>query len=216
MSELLREIQEDIRNERLERLWHSFGRLMIGASVAVIAITIVVVVWQDHKKDYASAQTSQFIKGLDRFKVEDYDGAVEVFQGLAADTGSSYYGMAMLHKAEAELLRGDREAAARTYGTLAAQGGGMDTRAFSDLAKILSASSPEKLITPDKDSPFYYTQSEWKAWQLMQKGDREGAIAIFTELRGAESVPHSLRERAGLVLEHLGVEAPAPKVASNE
>lgn len=212
MNELLRELEEDIRNERLERLWNSFGKLIMAASVAVIVVTVIVVVWQNRKHEYATTQTSQFIKGLDRFKVEDYSGALEVFTDLAADEQSPYYGIAMLHKAKAHRLHNDIEAARKTYQALAEHSSNESNKTFTELARILAADSADKLIDPPKDSPFFYTQTDWRAWQLMQKGDKQEAIGIFTALRDDEHTPPSQRERVKQVLEHLGVETPPAKV----
>ena len=46
MNELVREIEEDIRQERIDRLWRSFGKGMVGLSIAVILTTVAVVMVQ--------------------------------------------------------------------------------------------------------------------------------------------------------------------------
>jgi hypothetical protein len=215
MSELLRELQEDIRNEKLERLWHSFGKLMIAASIAVVLVTIAVVIWQDRKQAYVTSQTSQFIKGLDRFNVEDYKGAIAVFSGLAEDEHSSYFGMAMLRKAQAQILSGDKPGAMKTYEALADQGGGEENRVFIELARIIVADTPAKLIDVDSDSPLFHTESEWKAWQLYGQGKKQEAMEIFAALRDDERAPSTLRDRAGQVIQHIATKS-AMRVTGNE
>jgi hypothetical protein len=211
MSELLRELEEDIRNEKYERLWHSLGKLMIAASIGVVLVTIAVVVWQDRKQAYATNQTSQFIKGLDRFNVEDYKGAIVVFSALAEDEHSSYFGMAMLRKAQAQILSGDKNGAMKTYQALVDQGGGEENRVFIELARIIVADTPAKLIDVDSDSPLYHTQSEWKAWQLYGQGKKKEAVEVFAALRDDERAPSTLRDRATQVIQHISPDMAAPR-----
>jgi hypothetical protein len=206
MNELLRELEADIRNEKLQRLWHSFGKMMIAASIVIIVVTIGVVIWQEHEQSVAAEQTSQFIKGLDRLNVEDYRGAIAVFGAMTKDDDSPYYGMAMLRKAQAEALSGDKDAALATYQALARHDGSGHNAAFVDLGKMLAADN-KTLVEPKKGSPLYYTQSEWKGWQLMQQGKKQDAAKIFLALRDDENTPATLRERMVQVLQYVAPEA---------
>lgn len=190
MSELLREIEEDIRRERLDKLWHDFGRIMVWVSVAIVLVTVGVVIWQERKQAYAEAQTGQFIRGLDRMGVEDYQGAISAFSALAADDSSPYYGLAMLRKAGAQTKLGDRDGAAATYRTLAKK-----NDVFGELAMMLSADNNTILPQPSPDAPLYYSLSEWRGWQLLQQGKKDEAVSLFIALRDDPNVPHSLRAR---------------------
>ncbi len=114
MSELFEEIKEDIRRERFEKLWNSFGKIMVGISIAVIVATVAIVV--DGRTINRRApwnRPAQFIKGVDRMNVEDYKGAVAAFDALTTDERSPYYGLAMLRKAQAQNCCGDKDGAAQ-------------------------------------------------------------------------------------------------------
>lgn len=204
MNELVREIEEDMRRERAQRLWSRFGRMLVWASVGVIAVTAAIVLWQDHKRSQAAVQTAQFIRGINRLGVEDYKGAIEVFDALTKNENSPYYGMAMLRKAQAQAALGKKEEAVKTYQTLAKRKG-----LFSDLAKVL-AGAPER---PDRSSPFYYTQSEAIAWQLAGQGKTGEAADILAALAADEKTPTSQRERVSQALHYL---APGKKALSDE
>jgi len=200
MNEILREIEEDIRRERLDRLWARFGKAMVAASIAIVAVTIVVVVVQNHRQSVAMEKTATFIKGVDRINIEDYKGAIPVFDELAQESSSSYYGLAMLRKAQAQKGLKDTAGAATTYQELASHEGH-----FSDLATML-APQKDKLIEPKKDSPFYYSQREWKGWQLMEQGKKDDAAGQFAALYEDESAPYSMRERLYEVLHQIAPE----------
>jgi hypothetical protein len=208
MNELIREIEDDIRREKFDRLWQRFGRIMVGVSIVVVLVTIAVVVMQNQKQSQAMELTSEYIRGIDRMNVEDFKGAISVFDSIAANDKSPYYGMALLQKAKAQESLGDKTGAAKTYEQLASQ-----SSAFGELSKLLSASANNSIIEPVKTSPFYYTQSEWKAWQLVGQGKKDDAVAVFMTLREDIEAPSTLRQRVNDALQHL---APQKLLASNK
>ena len=202
MSELFAELQEDMRQERLQKLWNSFGKVMVAISLVVILITIVVVTVESHRRSVAMRQTSQFMSAIDRLSVEDYKGAIALFSAMAEDESSPYYGMAMLHKAEAEEASGNKDAAEKTYAALASH-----DQVFGALAALrLTGKQPE----PDRNSPFYYTLLERQAWQLVQENGKDKALKLFTDLRDDNNAPSSLRERANEALQYLSPLPEAP------
>lgn len=196
MNELIREIEDDIRRERFEQLWQNLGKIMVAISIAVVLATVVVVMVQNHKQARAMEQTGQFIKGLDRFNAGDYKSAIADFSQLAEDDSSPYYGMAMLRKAQAQNASGDKDGAAKTYKALAAH-----DKVFGELAAMRDA---DMVAVPDKHSPqkspFYFTLSEWKGWQLMHAGKKDEAVAQFFALRDDDEAPYSMRQRMQDVL----------------
>jgi hypothetical protein len=203
MNELFREIEEDIRRERFDRLWHSFGKVMVAASVGIILFTIVIVIMQSRKQDRAMENTAQFIKGIDRLHIEDYKGAIPVFTDIAADDSSPYYGLAMLRKAQAENALSDHEAADKTYEALARH-----DPVFGALAGLLLPAHNDVTAgkNPPPNTPFYYTESEWKGWRLYQQGKKDDAVSQFLALYEDPSTPSSMRERLSEVLHHIAPE----------
>ncbi len=202
MNELIREIEEDIRKERLQKLWNSFGKTMVRVSVGIVLATIVLVVWQNHRQSVAMEQTSELIKGIDRMNIEDYRGAATIFSGLA-EKKNDYYAITMLHLALAQRRAGDEKAAQETYKTLAAHSGGKDEAAFVELARIMAAGNDPAALAPAKDKPFYHSQSEWKAWQLLKAGKKDEAANIFAMLKQDAATPISIRERAVEMLSYV-------------
>lgn len=198
MNELIREIEEDMRRERFAHLWHRFGRLMVGLSVAVVLVTIVAVVLQNRKENAAMEQTALFIRGIDRMNVEDFKGAIAVFNEFASDSSSSFYGLAMLQKARAQEALDNEKGAAQTYRELADSKG-----VFSHLSALLASSQNGQPVEPDRSSPFYYTQLEWKGWQLLEQGKKPEAVAVFMQIRADLNAPMSMRVRMNEVVQHV-------------
>jgi len=205
MNELLREIEEDIRRERIDKLWGRFGKLMVGMSIAIVLATVVIVIMQNARRTREEQQTAVFMRGMDRLGVADDKGAIAAFTQLTNDDSSSYYGMAMLRKAQAQKDSGDKDGAAKTYAALSAH-----DDAFGELAKMLT--NPDAPLNPQKSSPFYESQSEWQGWQLVKQGKKDEAAKIFMALRDDENAPPSLRERMDVVLQHIAPEKLSEKL----
>lgn len=209
MNELVREIEEDIRRERIDKLWNSFGKVIVGISVLVILATIAVVVYQNHLRSQAMDKTSQLLKGLDRIHIEDFNGAIPIFTKLAGDKGSPYFGIAMLRKAQAEVALGKHEDAFKTYQEIA--GSDPLTAPLAQLLRYTYVSNAELLPQPDKSAALYYTHSEFRGWQLLQQGKKEQAVDQFFALLQDSKAPFTMRERLGEVLQHIAPEKLAEK-----
>ena len=204
MNELVREIEEDIRQERIDRLWRSFGKGMVGLSIAVILTTVAVVMVQDHKRNQAIDQTTQMIKGIDRMNIEDFKGAIPIFDQLASHEDSTYYEWVMLRKAQAELALGQGSETQKIYETLAKR-----DDVVGALAKLLhygNTASNDNVPAPNKNAPLYYTQSEFRAWQLLELGKNDQAVDQFMALWQDSGTPSSLHERVTEILQHIAPE----------
>ncbi len=198
MSELFREIEDDIKRERYDKLWHSFGKVMVGVSLIVILITIGVVIWQNYTQTKAMERTSEFIKGIDRLNIEDYKGAITVFDALSEDPSSSYYGISLLRKAQAQNALSDHEGAYKTYQTLAEH-----DPVFGQLAKLMLPVEGTDVPKPMKGSAFFYTQSEARAWRLLKMGKNDNAVAQFLALYRDKEIPVSMHGRVTEALQYL-------------
>lgn len=201
MSELLRELEEDLQSERLQKLWHSFGKAIIGLSIGIVFLTAAVVVWQNIEQRQRAEMTSQLIKGADRLKVEDYQGAIDTFDTLAGKD-NTYAAMAALRKAQAQAALGANEEAEKTYAQAAKDAVGGNGSAFGDLARLLVAYAQAALSSPG-DSPFIHSFTEQTAWRLLKEGKKEEAAQAFSSLRDNRDAPKSMRQRAAVMLDYL-------------
>ncbi len=216
MSELLRELQEDLHQERLHRLWHSFGKVIIGLSITIILGTVVMVAWQNYSRAKAAGYTGQLMKAADRIKVEDYKGAIVVFDELTKTPGGRYYSIAMLRKAEAQTALGTNDAAMATYRTLAQNSGNDASDSFGALAKLLAANDADAPISVNEDSAFHHSERERRAWQLLAAGKKTEAAHELSLLRDNDAAPQSLRLRAAMALNTLPPAKTDAKAVENE
>lgn len=201
MSELFRELQEDMRAERTTQLWQRFGKSMVWVSVAVVAGTAAGVLWKDYRASEAMKDTNRLIKGVAEYNAGDFKNSIATLDELAKDR-TAQGALAMLHKAEAQKAAGDKEGAEKTLAALAAESK-KDTAAFASLARMKTGTSDAAI---SKDTPFYYSLSESKGWALIEQEKKDEAIAIFDTLYHDEKTPQSMKQRLLLALQHLAPE----------
>jgi hypothetical protein len=208
MNELIREIEEDIRRERFDRLWKSVGKMLVGLSIFIILATVAIEVFKYYSKANNMEKTSIFLKGIERQNSEDYKGAKQFFSEFDMKKDNAIYGLAMLRKAQSEAALLQPEEAIKTYQAL-----GANDKVFGKLAPLFTPTieKPEQTLVlstseaPGK-TPFYYSRSELRAWQLLQQGKKDDAIAEFLKLYNESGIPQSMRERMRNVLNYLAAD----------
>jgi hypothetical protein len=198
MSELFHEIQDDVRAERMNRLWTMFGKYIVGGSIGIVVITIIVVTAQHFAQKAHMAATSEYINALDAYAAKNYAGAAKSLDKLIERNHAAFRDMAIVKKAEVLNAQNKKDEAKKTLSLTTD-----DDTAHAALARLEQADTAD--ITPEKSSPFYYSENEWQAWKLLQSGKTDEALAIFTKLKDAEDAPASLRKRAADAALHITV-----------
>ena len=64
MSDIFREVDEDLRRDRLEKVWKQYGAAIVGAVLVIVAGTAGFVAWRNHQHAEAEAQTAKFADAL--------------------------------------------------------------------------------------------------------------------------------------------------------
>lgn len=210
MNELFREIEEEIKRERLKQGWDSFGHIIVWLSIAVVAATTIFVVWNNYTQRQAEEKTGRLLLGVSNLDSGDYKGAISIFSELADDESSPYYRIAMLRKAQAQELSGDAQGATKTYAALA-----KGEAAFSDLAK-LKAAGKDGFVEVVPNSPFYHSMVEYNAWQLLRTGKNTEAADAFSALVNDKKTPNSMLVRVSEVLRVIAPEKLMEKKVANE
>ena len=145
MSDIFREVDEEVRRERLQQLWERHGNLIVA-----LALLIVLAVggwrgydwWEDRKATESGAAFEAAVALAESGKQDEAQAA---FSKLAKDGSSGYRVLARFREA-AELAKTDPAAAVMAYESLAAESG--VGRSLQDLAVIRAA-----LILVDTATP---------------------------------------------------------------
>ena len=204
VSDIFREIEEELRRDNLLKLWQRYGKYVIAVVVVALLIAGGVVAWRDYQASERLAQGARYSGALELIRTGKDADAAAAFAALARDAGG-YGVLAAFEEAELLAKRGDRKGAIAAYDRLAANAG-IDPE-FRDLAVLLSVMQ----ALPDNDAnamverlqPLTASGNPWRASALdltaaakLKAGDRDGAREIYQQLADDLAAPQALRARA--------------------
>lgn len=119
MADIFNEIDEELRQEKLQKLWDRYGVLLLAAAVAVV---LAVAGWRayDHwRLKQAEAQGDAFVAAARLATNGDVAGAEAAFTALAGSSSGSYPTLAALRAAALKGEAGDKAAAVAAFDKVA-------------------------------------------------------------------------------------------------
>ena len=65
MTDIFREVDEDIRQERYLKIWKRYGRYVAGAATLVVLTTAAYVAWRDYDAIATRRAKRRVLEGID-------------------------------------------------------------------------------------------------------------------------------------------------------
>lgn len=210
---IFREVDEDVRRERMEAVWKRYGGIALGVAVLIVAGVAGSVWWKDYQKSEREQQGAQFEAAQALLVDGQAAEAAAVFDKLATDGNSGYQVLAAIQAAEARAEAGEGDAALAAYDRMIESGLGSERQ--QEVLKLKAALLALELQggdaaldrlgeLTDGDSPFQNPAREIKASALLAKGDRDGAIAELKAIAEDTSASAAQRDRVSRFLITLG------------
>jgi len=203
VSDIFREIDEELRRDNFLKLWSRYGRYVIGLAVLILLIAGGVVAWRDHQLSDRRAQSTRYASALSLLREGKDAEAAKVFAAIAEESGG-YAALAPFEEAELLAKSGDRKGAVAAYDRIAAAGVDPAFRALAVLFSVMHGmpdSDPHAAI--DRLAPMTVVGNPWRASALeltailrMQSGDKSGALDLYKNLADDLAAPQDLRARA--------------------
>ena len=204
MSDIFREIDEELRRDNLLKLWARYRWHIVGVVVVVLVVAGAIVAWRDHQASERRAEATRYAGALTLARDGKEADAAKLFAVLAQD-GGGYSVLAAFEQAELMARQGDVRGAIGAYDRLAASSG-LDPE-FRDLAVLLSVIHGFPDVDPkaaaDRLQPLIANGNPWRATALeltaaakLKASDRPGALDIYKQLADDLSAPQQLRARA--------------------
>lgn len=203
MTDLIREVEEDLRRENLEKLWRKYGGYALTAAVLIVIAVAANVGWQHYSASQRDGRARDYEAALNLVAADDAK-AQEALQAVAqGDDG--YATLARLHAAALKAEAGDVDGAVAIYDQLA--GDSSVDRSLRDLSLLLLATRTADTADPaqlsqklqpltEAASPWRYSALEIMAVLARRAGDNEKAQQILTGLADDLNAPRALRQRA--------------------
>lgn len=220
---LLREVEEELRRERLEKLWTQYGTYILGAAVAVVLGVLLYKFWEQRQISAAQDSGAHYEEALSLINDKKEGSAEAEFSKLAADSYGGYGALARLQAAGILAKQGKTAEALANYDALAA-----DNRAdqmLREYARLQAAglrigeadfTEIENRLTPlmDDEAPWRFSARELLGLAAFKAGKFTDARAVLTPLFVDQSVPQSIVERAQIIMAEIAAAEIAKKSAA--
>jgi hypothetical protein len=210
VSDIIREVDEELRRENFEKLWRKYSGYALGLATLIVLGVAGFFQWQHYTENQRAERARQYETALQLAAAAD-PGAPAALQGIAGgDDG--YAALAQLQGAALKAKAGDVAGAVAIYEKMTADSA-LDG-SFRNLALILLALHTADTAPPDQltqrlrpltaaTSPWHYSALELTAVLARRAGDTAKAAQILTGLADDLNAPQAMRQRATEMLHAL-------------
>lgn len=203
MSDIFREVEEEVRREQYEQLWKKYGDYIIAAVAFLVIGVAAFQLWRYYDARQRARASDEYQAAealLDSRKPVD---AAADFARLSKDAPSGYAQISQLQAADALLAAGKKKEAVAVYKQIE---GSSDT-ILSAVARIrigwaIVEDAPrlelETLLAPltDPTSGWKSVAREILAYSDYHMGATKQALAAYESLAGDKDAPMGVRQRA--------------------
>jgi hypothetical protein len=208
LSDIFREVEEDVRRERLEKFWKAYGDYVI-ALVAVIILGIAgFELWQRYQANQRDKAAIAFSAAQ---RITDPRRAAEAFADLAKTAPTGYRLLSRVEQADGMLASGQRDTAVALYKEIANEDkGGIGAvarlRAGWAIVDTTSRADLQTLLAPleTQSSAWKPMADEILAYSDYRNHDTAKATQEFAALAGNPATPGMLKSRARAMAAFLG------------
>lgn len=202
---LMSEIESDLREEELRKLWTRYGKAVVAVFVLAVIAVIGVQLWRQHVSEQRQAIAERYYQAEAQLAAGKLDDALATFADVAKTRGEGYAVLADLDRAAVLIKKQDGDGAIAIYKAIAA-----DTKAdpiFRNLATILQVlhtmdmadpKTLEPLLAPlmTPNNAFHNIATELSAVLAAKGGDRARAAKLAEQLIADPAVSPAMRTQA--------------------
>lgn len=137
MSDVFREVSEDLRREQLKQLWKQYSKFAIAGAVLIVVVVAGYQVVSSIRQQQAAESGDRYQAAVTLYQNGEFQAAEEAFAALAIDGNAEYPILAQLSNAGVLAQMGDSAGAAAIYDAVAADTGADPT--LREVAQIRAA-----------------------------------------------------------------------------
>jgi hypothetical protein len=202
---LMSDIETDLREEELKKIWKNYGGLII---TFIVALIIGVAGFQFYRQYETKRQDESARRYEAAVKIDEEGKTAEAMaqlDALAKDGTKGYAVLARLSQAALQVRQNDIDGALANYKLIIADNSA--DKIFRDLATLLTvlhsldradAKALEAQLTPltDPGNAFNLSALELTALLAAKQGDTPRAVTTLGQITANPAAPASMRERA--------------------
>ena len=215
MGDIFREIDEELRQERFERLWQRYGKVVIGAAVAIVVAVGGFKAFQHYQIKQRETHSAQYASAS-KFLAEGKSIEAEaLFGNLSEDAGTGYAVLSLFQQAAINAEAGDVLGAIKLYDQIFMENG-VD-KSLQQAAVIFSVSRQldigeidyiklENRLKPliGEKGPWRHSALELSGLLALQASDSLNARKRFMAISDDLEASSNMRTRASQILAVIG------------
>jgi hypothetical protein len=204
MSDIFQEVDDDLRQDRMQALAKRYGGVAIGVAIAIVVATGGYKAWQTWHLSQRQTATIELLNGMET-AVKDTTGNVDALVAYARKGAPGDLATLARIEAGAALARAGKtdDAVAVFDGVAAGEGDAVYREAASLLSVMhqIDKGDPAQLsgrlnALAAETSPWRYSARELLGVLAIRGGDAEKAKTLFKQLSEDAGAPAGVRARA--------------------
>ncbi|MCU1386531.1 MAG: hypothetical protein JWL71_5228 [Acidobacteria bacterium] len=207
MSDIFREVEEDVRREKAQKFWKAWGNYIIALGVLLFAGIGGWQLWQRHDQQQREALATQFIAAQ---RISNPRDAASAMSDLSKDAGKGYGLVARLAQANAMVAAGQQKDGVDLYKQIAKDDSGSVGMVARLRAAWATADTATRGELADLLAPLNQPGNAWRenalevlAYADYRAMDMKSAQAKYAELSADPEAPDALRARAKAMAAYL-------------
>lgn len=215
----VREVDENLRRDQLRDFFKRHGNLLIGAVILFLAASGGFIWWQQHRQQRYEGQVEQLATVFKDIGSGNLSTAPQQVDQLANSGSKAVHATALFTRAALAIQQSDPKAAAKIYGSIAADGS--LPQAYRDAALIRETALQFDQLKPDEvinrlqplahpGEPWFGSAGEMTALALIKQGKNHEAGTLYAAIAKDSAAPQAVRSRAQQIAGTLGVDAGPP------
>ena len=207
---ILREIDEELRQDQFALLWKKYGKFFLGVAAIIIATVAGYKGWENYDISSRGQQGERFATSLRLAQEGNEQEALDALKAFSAEAGTGYQMLSGFKAAALMADQGDAAGATAAYDKLVDDNSLQSV--YRDLAVLLGAvqrlnAGEDTVALTTRLAPLSADDNPWRhsARELMailadQSGDKTKARELFKALSEDQAAPQGIRQRAGEML----------------
>lgn len=214
----VREVDENLRRDRLRDFFKENGSFIAAAVVLFLAACGAFIWYQQHRQQRAEAHVEQLAAIYKDIGAGNMSRAAAQLDELAQASSKAVRGSALFTRAALALQQNDSPTALETYKKIAADSSlpepYRNAALIRQTALEFDKMQPQQVIArleplAKPGNPWFGSAGEMTALALIKQGKKQQAGQLFASIAKDKSVPEPLRQRSVQIAGSLGIDASA-------
>jgi hypothetical protein len=212
----VREVDEEVRRDRMASIWTRYGRWIVVGFLAALAAFAGYLFWRNYQQTVAGEEGEKLQTAYDALAASNPTAAAKPLAELATSRSDGNRALAKFTQADVLLQRDDFKGAAAKFAEISRDDD--LAPAFRDLALIRQTVAEYDTLAPQAvigrlgpvavpGNAYFGSAGELVAAAHLRAGRRDQAGRLFGQIARDANVPATLRQRAVQMAGLLGVDA---------